>query len=412
MRSLRILFAMCACTTAWAQTDADIQRRIETVAAIADRVVVDGQSEDWAGIPTLTDSPVDGRGDARQDIVGVAIAPRKNDLLILIKTEAPPSTEPNAFMVNIDLLGDPGHDFMLSIDASGKSSIALYNDRGPNDFRDAANVEAAVGDVVEARLPYAALREMLPLEMRRKFAGANARTWMRAVPMAWDAFRERYVDSGPAVASFRLEPMASLDAPLRRTTMATTLIPPPFRGRWFITQGAFGEYTHADQWSYDFEMVNEQLHSAPRGASPNNEDHFSWDQPVFAPLTAGVIRATNDEPDIPPYQEPDPATPVNGVYLKMNDETGLWFGHFRQGSLRVSNGEVVSRGAELGRVGNSGQSNRPHLHITAYQLPTGSQTKPIAFSNVIVGLNPVPEDPWARRLDEWDLREGYFVEGF
>lgn len=398
--------------TAVAQTDEDLRRTIEKISTIADNIVVDGEAGDWEGILIMTDSPVDGRGGAHRDIVAVAIAPRANDILILIETDEPPSTTPNEFVVNIDLLGDPGHDFLLGIGINGASTISIFDGRIRNDYHDAPKVEAAIGKVVEARLPYATLRALMPLEMRRKFAGANARTWMRALPMAWDSTRKRYVDTGPAIASFRLEPLANLDSPLARTANSPAVMPPPFRGRWFIPQGAFGEHTHEDQWSYDFEVVNGRLFSAPRGVSRKNEDHFSWDKPVIAPVTAGVIRAKNDAKDVPPYQHPDPDTPVNGTYLKLSDDTALWLGHFREGSVKVGAGEVVSRGAELGRVGNSGYSNRPHLHITAYQLPSGSRTKPIAFSNVIVSLNPIPNDPWARRLNRWILREGLFVEGY
>lgn len=413
MNALRVWYGIAAiCTVSVAQTDADVRARIDQVAAAADRIVIDGESNDWAAIPMLTDSPVDGRGGANRDIVAVAIAPCADDLLILIETDEPPSTTPNEFFVNIDLLGSPNHDFLLGIGANGTSTVALYDRRDPNDYQNAGEVEAAVGGAVEARIPYAALRALLPLDMRRKFAGANARTWMRAMPMAWDGRKKRYVDSGPAIASFRLEPLPNLDSPLARPVKLPVVIPPPFRGRWMITQGAFGEYTHTKEWSYDFEVVDERIHAAARGASPNNEDHFSWDRPVIAPIMAGVIRTKNDAEDQPPYRKPDASTPVNGAYLKLNDESALWLGHFREGSVRVNTGEVVSRGAELGRVGNSGQSNRPHLHISVFELPSGLRTKPIAFSNVIVSLNPVPDDPWARRLNQWDLREGLFVEGF
>jgi murein DD-endopeptidase MepM/ murein hydrolase activator NlpD len=98
--------------------------------------------------------------------------------------------------------------------------------------------------------------------------------------------------------------------------------------------------------------------------------------------------------------------------MKLSDESSLWLGHFRQGSISLRPGDVVSRGQELGRVGNSGHSNRPHLHISAFKLPNGLATKPIAFTNVTVSLNPIPNDPWARRLPEWTLREGMFIEGF
>jgi len=39
--------------------------------------------------------------------------------------------------------------------------------------------------------------------------------------------------------------------------------------------------------------------------------------------------------------------------------------HLRQGSVEVAAGEDVAVGSRLGRVGNSGNSSEPHLHIHA-----------------------------------------------
>jgi hypothetical protein len=40
--------------------------------------------------------------------------------------------------------------------------------------------------------------------------------------------------------------------------------------------------------------------------------------------------------------------------------------HMEKGSISVAGGEIVSLGQTLGRVGNSGNSSEPHLHIHAY----------------------------------------------
>ena len=39
--------------------------------------------------------------------------------------------------------------------------------------------------------------------------------------------------------------------------------------------------------------------------------------------------------------------------------------HFKKGSLLVSEGESVVAGQPLGKVGNSGRTTEPHLHIQA-----------------------------------------------
>jgi murein DD-endopeptidase MepM/ murein hydrolase activator NlpD len=44
------------------------------------------------------------------------------------------------------------------------------------------------------------------------------------------------------------------------------------------------------------------------------------------------------------------------------------YGHLRKGSIRVKQGETIATRAQLGTVGNSGNSTMPHLH---FQLMDG-----------------------------------------
>ena len=54
-----------------------------------------------------------------------------------------------------------------------------------------------------------------------------------------------------------------------------------------------------------------------------------------------------------------------GNYVEISHPDGLstFYGHLRRGSIAVTRGEKVSRGAVLGLVGSSGRSNWPHLHF-------------------------------------------------
>ena len=73
MNALRtIALAVALCANSYAQTDADVRKRIEQVAAAANRIEIDGNSSDWAAIPMMIDSPVDGKAGGPQDIVAVA----------------------------------------------------------------------------------------------------------------------------------------------------------------------------------------------------------------------------------------------------------------------------------------------------------------------------------------------------
>lgn len=49
----------------------------------------------------------------------------------------------------------------------------------------------------------------------------------------------------------------------------------------------------------------------------------------------------------------------------------LLLGHLHKGSIAVTAGERVTEGQQIARVGKSGQTSHPHIHIQAQTLPIG-----------------------------------------
>lgn len=97
---------------------------------------------------------------------------------------------------------------------------------------------------------------------------------------------------------------------------------------------------------------------------------------LHAPCDGAVIAAEGAEPDfgVPQFDAVDRLG--NHVIL---DCGGVWIvlAHMQQGSVTVSPGETVPRGAPIGAVGNSGASTEPHLHIHA-QRPAAAGAPPIS----------------------------------
>lgn len=92
-----------------------------------------------------------------------------------------------------------------------------------------------------------------------------------------------------------------------------------------------------------------------------------FDRPVHAPCAGTVIGARNDLPDMP-VPDMDAENLLGNHVLLRCAEAVLLFAHLRQGSVGVAAGETVARGALLGRVGNSGNTSEPHLHLHAQRL--------------------------------------------
>ncbi|WNS43925.1 M23 family metallopeptidase [Paenibacillus sp. MMS20-IR301] len=114
----------------------------------------------------------------------------------------------------------------------------------------------------------------------------------------------------------------------------------------------------SERWAYD--LVMEPYNTG----SSRAEDYGIWNQEVYAPLDGIVIAAYDEEADITPGSEDILSMEGNYVYLKIPATgTYLLLNHLKQHSVTVEAGEKVQAGDLLGRVGNSGSTSEPHLHI-------------------------------------------------
>jgi murein DD-endopeptidase MepM/ murein hydrolase activator NlpD len=80
----------------------------------------------------------------------------------------------------------------------------------------------------------------------------------------------------------------------------------------------------------------------------------------------------------------------NHVVLDIGGGHYVLYGHLKQGNLRVRVGDQVHRGQVIGQVGDSGNSEEPHLHLQVQNEPTADiedrslRTYPIRFDGATV----------------------------
>jgi hypothetical protein len=120
-----------------------------------------------------------------------------------------------------------------------------------------------------------------------------------------------------------------------------------------------------------FRTRRRQLLAFPKGPA----DYLSFGEPVYAPC-AGLVQATMDD-------RVDMRVPMRDrEYLEGNfvrlqcGKLIVFLGHFRRGGVVAEAGSLVTEGALLGYVGNSGNTDEPHLHVHI-QRP-GSVTAPLS----------------------------------
>jgi hypothetical protein len=90
--------------------------------------------------------------------------------------------------------------------------------------------------------------------------------------------------------------------------------------------------------------------------------YYIFGEPVYAPCSGVVARAEDGQSDrLPP--EDGRHHPAGNFVLLECDEYDVLLAHLMHASLRVQRGERVQTGQWMARVGNSGLSTEPHLHL-------------------------------------------------
>ena len=96
----------------------------------------------------------------------------------------------------------------------------------------------------------------------------------------------------------------------------------------------------------------------------SNEDTFSWGEALYAPCSGTVVSSRNgieDSVGLNLVSDPEDAT-GNDIVLQCESYFVL-LAHLQNGSLLVEEGENVTVGQEIAKVGNSGNTTISHLHL-------------------------------------------------
>jgi Peptidase family M23 len=107
--------------------------------------------------------------------------------------------------------------------------------------------------------------------------------------------------------------------------------------------------------------------------------------PIRAVADGVVVTAANDRPDIPPLMTSNPFVrkPAdfagNNVVQRIGRRRYAIYAHMKTGSVRVRRGQRLRTGQVIGRLGNSGNTNAPHLHFGIYDGPGPLTSNSVPF---------------------------------
>lgn len=200
----------------------------------------------------------------------------------------------------------------------------------------------------------------------------------------------------------------SLAGPADAVTLAS-----PVTGRWWVANGGHAELVNghnvavAQGHALDLIQVNEGSNHV--GDPFDLRSYHAWRQPLLAAADGVVATATDTQPD-QPIGSVDRRRPAgNHIVIDIGGGRYIAYGHLQHGSLRVGVGDRVRRGDVIGLVGNSGNSDEPHLHFQVQNHavfdvitpPAGLRTYPFRFDGVTVTRG-------ASTSPSFDLRRGDF----
>lgn len=152
----------------------------------------------------------------------------------------------------------------------------------------------------------------------------------------------------------------------------------PFEDEWYIFTGGrthiegghhFITRGYGQRYAYDIAIVLEQ--SSFSGDKTKNENHYSFGKRINAPGAGTIIALENNIDDNYTSGTVNAGTTLAGNYIMIDHLNGEYsmLAHLKKGTIIVSVGDVIAKGQEVGKSGNSGNSTAPHLHYHLQNTP-------------------------------------------
>lgn len=148
----------------------------------------------------------------------------------------------------------------------------------------------------------------------------------------------------------------------------TTKLSLPFVGEWTVVWGGdtkelnYHVENEAQKNAFDF-IITDNKGKSYKTDGKKNEDYYAFGKEIVSPCEGEVVLAVDGVKDnVPGVMNPFFIS-GNTVIIKTTKNEYLFFGHFKQNTVKVKQGQQVTRGQLLGLCGNSGNSSEAHLHF-------------------------------------------------
>jgi Peptidase family M23 len=165
---------------------------------------------------------------------------------------------------------------------------------------------------------------------------------------------------------------------------AVDLLFPLAHGTYFVAQGGSSRVLNKhrtvrlQQYALDIDKLN-RLGMTAVGLLPADVSKYAiFGASVVSPCNGDVVEMVDGLPDLAPPRTDRENTKGNYILLRCRSlNVDVLLAHLQQGSLRSRIGEAIPVGRPIGRVGNSGNTSQPHLHV---QATRNDEAVPMTFA--------------------------------
>ncbi len=187
-------------------------------------------------------------------------------------------------------------------------------------------------------------------------------------------------------------------------------------GTWYMSEGCCADSHHRrgiepvngvlevpQRYAIDFYKLDDQ-HRTWIGDPSKLASYLSYRQPILSAAAGTVVAAQDGLANSAEVPHPTNLATVketvgNHVIVQISDGVYVLYAHMDPGSVAVRVGDRITRGQQLGLIGNSGISTTPHLHFQFLTTPTyfPADSRPYAFDTFTL-LGHVPTRLWDDNL--------------
>jgi hypothetical protein len=173
-------------------------------------------------------------------------------------------------------------------------------------------------------------------------------------------------------------------------------IAPPLKGDgWLVTSACCMPNVHRslrvavdgqrietpETFAVDWALIENNRVS--EGDGSRNEDFYDFGKDVLAVADSTVVKVIDGQPNQSPTAAfvPTDITQYGGnqVMLEIAPNVYAWYAHLQPGTIPVKVGDQVKTGTPLGKIGNSGPSAGPHLHLSVLDGPDPTSARSLPF---------------------------------